>query len=236
MMVEKKPSNGAECVTLKTNYEGFQTHASNPFVGVREHIVSPIECWYIITKSRKYMRPARVLLEEKTNGMVEGRTGDTCWLRYEDNATIAAIGQRIADTLGLPLATASAMQVVHYNVGQEYRHHFDAYSLNSKKGQRGARWGGQRLVTALVYLNDVPMGGGTDFSKLKIGIKAKAGRMVLFHNTSEDASQPHPQSLHAGLPVQEGEKWAFNMWFHHLPMIQRYQFDERCSPQVLFTP
>ena len=39
------------------------------------------------------------------------------------------------------------------------------------------------------------------------------GRMVIFHNTTHDISGPHPLSLHAGMPVEAGEKWAFNMWF-----------------------
>lgn len=221
-------------VTLKTPNDGLEVRASDPLVGVREQIISPLECDYIIDRARGQMCPAGVVLEEK-NDRSDGRSGNSCWLSYADDETVGAIGQRIADAVGLPLAHAEAMQVIHYVVGQKYRHHFDAYDLMSQKGQHAAKWGGQRLLTALVYLNNVPAGGGTDFSKLAITINARAGRMVVFHNTGEDASQPHPQSLHAGLPVLDGEKWAFNMWFHHLPIRQQYQFDgEHCPPRVRF--
>ena len=69
------------------------------------------------------------------------------------------------------------------------------------------------MVTALVYLNKVEAGGATQFPKLGITVPAQPGRMVLFHNTTEDISGPHPLSLHAGMPVESGEKWAFNLWF-----------------------
>ena len=219
---------------LKTHYEGLQTLAIDPFVGVQEQAISPLECDYIIERARDQMRPAGVVLKEK-NDQSAGRSGSSCWLRYADDINIGKIGQRIATAVGLPLAHAESMQVIHYGVNQEYRHHFDAYNLTSKKGQRAAKWGGQRLVTALVYLNDVPAGGGTDFSKLAISIDARAGRMVVFHNTREDASQPHPDSLHAGLPVLGGEKWAFNIWFHYQPVRQQYQFDgARYPPRIRF--
>jgi len=215
--------DGAVELTLKGRYEGLQVRATDPLVGVRDQIISPLECDYIIAKARDQMRPAGVVLEEK-NDRSKGRSGTSCWLRYAEDCNIGAIGQRIADMVGLPLANAESMQVIHYGVSQEYRHHFDAYNLTSAKGQRAAKWGGQRLLTVLVYLNDVLAGGGTDFSKLAVTIDAKSGRMVVFHNTREDTSVPHPNSLHAGLPVLEGEKWAFNMWFHYQPVRQEYQY------------
>ena len=124
-----------------------------------------------------------------------------------------SIGKRIADIVGLPLANAESMQIIHYGPEQEYRPHFDAFNLSLPRGQRAAKWGGQRLVTALVYLNKVQAGGATQFPKLGITVPATPGRMVIFHNTTHDISGPHPLSLHAGMPVEAGEKWAFNMWF-----------------------
>ena len=76
--------------------------------------------------------------------------------------------------------------------------------------------GGQRMVTCLLYLNDVEEGGGTPFPNLDMEIRAKKGRMVLFHNCHEGSTVRHPDSLHGGMPVLKGEKWACNLWFREL--------------------
>ena len=82
--------------------------------------------------------------------------------------------------------------------------------------------GRAKVITVLGYLNDVRVGGGTNFSKLDITVNPKPGRVVIFHNTNENILGPHPKSLHAGMPVLDGEKWAFNVWFRHLPMKEQY--------------
>jgi len=37
--------------------------------------------------------------------------------------------------------------------------------------------------------------------------------MVLFHNCHQGSNVRHPDSLHGGMPVIQGEKWACNFWF-----------------------
>ena len=54
------------------------------------------------------------------------------------------------------------------------------------------------------YLNDVPKGGGTKFTKLDITSKAKKGKILVFANTYEGSTVRHELSEHAGLPVEEG--------------------------------
>ena len=146
---------------------------------------------------------------------------------------VKSIGQRIADIVGLPLENAESMQIIHYGPEQEYRPHFDAFNLSLARGQKAAQWGGQRLVTALVYLNKVEGGGATQFPKLGITVPASPGRMVIFHNTTEDISGPHPLSLHAGMPVEAGEKWAFNLWFRHHDTREMFDKD-KTLPSVAF--
>jgi len=73
---------------------------------------------------------------------------------------------------------------------------------------------GQRLVTVLGYLHNVTAGGETAFQHLRTNIKAKIGRVVVFHNCLPGTISRHADALHAGAPVNEGEKWIFNLWFH----------------------
>jgi prolyl 4-hydroxylase len=202
----------SETIHLKGSYEATEAYSLDPLVGVRNNVLSPIECAYLIELAKPHVKRAGVVLDEGYKAS-EGRTGSNHWLKYDEDDVVQSIGKRIADIVGLPLANAESMQIIHYGPEQEYRPHFDAFNLSLPRGQRAAKWGGQRLVTALVYLNKVEAGGATQFPKLGITLPATPGRMVIFHNTTHDISGPHPLSLHAGMPVEAGEKWAFNMWF-----------------------
>ncbi|MFI1461498.1 prolyl hydroxylase family protein [Nocardia carnea] len=111
------------------------------------------------------------------------------------------------------MSNAESFQVLHYGPGQQYRPHYDAWRAGSRKAERCLARGGQRLVTALLYLNEVASGGSTSFPELGIEVRAVPGRMVLFHNCHTGTNRVHERSLHGGMPVEQGEKWAANLWF-----------------------
>jgi hypothetical protein len=222
----------SDTIQLKSEYEGAEVFSSEPLVAVRNDVISPIECAYLIELAKPHIKRAGVVLDEGFKPS-EGRTGSNHWLKYDEDDVVKSIGQRIADIVGLPLENAESMQIIHYGPEQEYRPHFDAFNLSLARGQKAAQWGGQRLVTALVYLNKVEVGGATQFPKLGITVPATPGRMVVFHNTTEDISGPHPLSLHAGMPVEAGEKWAFNLWFRQHDTREMFDKD-RALPSVAF--
>jgi len=222
----------SDTIQLKSEYEGAEVFSSEPLVAVRNNVISSIECAYLIELAKPHIKRAGVVLDEGFKPS-EGRTGSNHWLKYDEDDVVKSIGQRIADIVGLPLENAESMQIIHYGPEQEYRPHFDAFNLSLARGQKAAQWGGQRLVTALVYLNKVEGGGATQFPKLGITVPASPGRMVIFHNTTEDISGPHPLSLHAGMPVEAGEKWAFNLWFRHHDTREMFDKD-KALPSVAF--
>ena len=45
------------------------------------------------------------------------------------------------------------------------------------------RDGGQRLFSAMVYLNTVERGGGTGFPELGLSVQPEPGRLLIFANT-----------------------------------------------------
>lgn len=210
-------------IQLKPEYSNCQQIATDPIVAIFENVVSDQEIDHIISKSKDYLKRAGVSLLEGSKEH-KARTGKNHWLRYDNDDVVNAVGSRIAEIVGIPLENAEALQVIHYDSGQEYKIHFDAYDLSTQIGQSCCKYGGQRLVTALVYLNDVEEGGETSFPKLSAEVQAKKGRMVIFHNVTDDFNVPHPNSLHAGMPVIKGEKWAFNIWFRARPMTEVQTF------------
>lgn len=48
--------------------------------------------------------------------------------------------------------------MARYQQDQYYLPHFDAFDLTTGPGRECAASGGQRVVTVLIYLNDVPEG------------------------------------------------------------------------------
>jgi hypothetical protein len=88
------------------------------------------------------------------------------------------------------------------------------------------KYGGQRMKTALVYLNNVDEGGGTRFTKLNKEVNAEKGKLLVFHNVHDGTHNKHELSEHAGMPVIQGEKWAFNLWFREETRKVLYKYPD----------
>ena len=197
--------------------------SNDPVIAYMDNVITSDECKHIIAAARNSISRARVAGERES---IEspGRTGSNTGLELDTDQTILSIAERISELVGIPLEHAENIQVVHYGKGQEYGAHFDAHNLETVLGQNCCRNGGQRVATALVYLNDVSEGGATHFPNKDISISAREGRMAIFHNTLPGTADPHPDSTHAGMPVVEGEKWAFNIWFRARPISETQIF------------
>ncbi len=220
----KKRAADTAPVTPRQAYEGSIALSDDPPVAIIDDFLSPEECAAIVRRAAAGMKRAKVSLDDRST-IVPGRSGENCWLRYADDPQVRDIGERVASVVGIPLAHAESLQVLRYATAEEYRPHYDAYDLTSPRGQRCCRRGGQRMVTALLYLSDVEEGGGTAFPKLGVEVSPRRGRLVIFNNTRPGDLTAHPGSLHAGLPVLRGEKWAANLWFHARPMSEVQRFD-----------
>ena len=140
-----------------------------------------------------------------------------------------AIAQRISTLVDIPLENAEAFQVIYYGVSQEYRQHYDGWVRDgSERSRRNMKYGGQRMITALCYLNTVEEGGGTNFPLVKQNFNSEKGNILFFHNVYDGTNKRHTLSEHAGMPVIEGEKWAFNLWFREdtRKRLYDYKIDE----------
>lgn len=192
--------------------------AENPVIYTVDDILTPEECSAIIEKAAPHMKMAGVsaMPGQKgfEKGVYKGRTNSSHWI---DKAEFPEVCERIAVMIGCSVAHFEKMQVIHYKVGEEYKFHYDAYDRTDKeKYKHFCSERGNRIKTALIYLNEVEEGGETAFNKIlpfgeHLTVAPKAGRAVVFHNVNYDGSL-NKYSSHAGLHVIKGEKWAFNLW------------------------
>jgi len=81
-------------------------------------------------------------------------------------------------------------QCLHYGESQFYNKHVDGFMAHTKEGKFRCRKGGNRLITVLLYLNDVETGGGTCFFHPAVvdsldqpHVDAVMGRALFFYNT-----------------------------------------------------
>ncbi len=201
---------------LTRDFTGGERLCDDPLIHAFAGLLTPTECAHIIALAQPQMRRSQV--SGATGGKIsQGRTNSLTWIKHGTDAVVLAVATRIAARVGLPLAHAESLQVIHYGPGQEYRPHFDAYDLSTAKGQRYCERGGQRMVTALAYLGEVDGGGATGFPNLGLEVAPQTGKVLVWHNCRPGTTVCHPDSYHQGKPPLRGDKWAFNLWFHERP-------------------
>lgn len=170
---------------------------------------------YVIAQSAPRLAPSTTV--DSRDGAVRRdayRTSLTATLGPVDqDLAMVAINRRIATLAGSDHRCAEFLSVLCYAPGQEYRPHFDWLPPGPDFDR-----GGQRVTTALLYLNDDYKGGETHFLKPDFKVRGKPGDLLAFANVLKDGSGDKA-SRHAGLAVTEGRKWLGSKWFRERPYV-----------------
>lgn len=95
--------------------------------------------------------------------------------------------------------------VIKYEEGQEFKLHTDCWDKINGEGSD------QRVLTALIVLQQANEGGETIFPNLGLSIRPPAGTMLVWHNTSGGFC--NQMLLHAGTPPQNGTKIVMTKWY-----------------------
>ena len=140
------------------------------------------------------------------------RTSQTCDLDLLNHPKVLAMDHRIAQTLGINLTLSEGTQLQRYRVGEQFKAHTDYFAPQSDEYVRFATKRGNRTWTFMVYLNEVKLGGGTQFLSINKTIQPRQGMAVVWNNRLPSGAV-NPETLHAGLPVIEGEKFVITKWF-----------------------
>lgn len=84
------------------------------------------------------------------------------------------------------------------NGHDQFKDHVDVGDYNSAR----------RFVVMFLYLNDVVVGGQTNFPRLNFAVSPKRGRILLFPATW--------QYRHSGLPPESDKKYIVGTYLHYL--------------------
>lgn len=188
-----------------------------------ENFCTATEAEHLIEQARSRLRDSRITINNR-QVKDDYRTSKTAIVydRFLRDPAVEPLLYRAGMLLGLPPEHVETVFVTRYEAGEYYKPHEDFYP----------GFDGDRLYTVLIYLNDLADsdGGGTVFEELRVGVRPRRGRAVIWTNTNPDGSH-HPETRHEALPVHSGEKWAIQLWFRNYAMMPQPEPTEP-APQV----
>ena len=183
--------------------------AASPDVVLYRGAVPLGVCAYVMEHAAPRLGPALVY-DPQGGGMMRDplRSSATASLGPLDlDLALVALNRRISALAGVADAQGEFLSVMRYRPGEQYRPHFDIIPPGPDFDRNG-----QRIKTALLYLNDGYEGGETAFLVPGLKVRGAPGDVLVFTNVSADG-RGDPASRHAGLPVTSGEKWLASKWF-----------------------
>ncbi|KUP08873.1 2OG-Fe(II) oxygenase [Bacillus coahuilensis p1.1.43] len=187
---------------IKTDDRDVQILAKfhEPFVAVLGNVLSDEECDELISLSIDRMNRSKIAGNQEN----DIRTSTSVFLPEDASEVVQRVEKRISQIMNIPVEHGEGLQLLNYQIGQEYKAHFDFFS--PKKLIENPR-----ISTLVLYLNDVEEGGDTYFPNLKLSVSPHKGMAVYFEYFYDDPML-NELTLHGGAPVTIGDKWAATMW------------------------
>ena len=193
---------------------------AQPDVVLITNFLSDEECEALIQLSSSKLTPSSVVNLQVGGRMShDGRTSEGMAFKLSETEVIKTIENRISELINLPIENGEGIQVLYYQIGAEYRPHYDYFPENKLGSTEFLEQGGQRVATLIMYLNDVDGGGETIFPELNLSIAPKKGSALYFSYTNS-LGQLDENTLHGGAPVLKGEKWIATKWIRRYPIYK----------------
>ena len=225
--------SGAAVGDLIHSNAGQETRclSARPLIFRVSNLLSASECEQIISRTSSSLEKSFVMGGDSSDKTY--RSSSSAWLAHLSDPLLQRVLADLAESTSLPLRyiqqRSEELQVVRYDSGGEFKMHHDSSAFHP------------RLLTLLVYLTDVPAGGGGETSfpfaassegqelasveeaiersgaldeGSQLRVAPRRGDAVLFFNhLLADGFPVDPAAVHAGLPVREGfEKVVANFW------------------------
>ncbi|KAL2751859.1 hypothetical protein ACRALDRAFT_1083803 [Sodiomyces alcalophilus JCM 7366] len=210
----------------------------DPAIIYIENFVTPFERQHLLRATNGTFARSNVAGAE---GDIVSNARTSSSTTVPSDAVAACIAERARQFQGLhmPVTHIEPIQLVRYNVGEQYHFHTDWFNKEATKpgGHADVGRGGNRVssIFAYVSVSDDIVGGGTSFPKIKppggdgwcrfiecdndydagVTFRAIEGNAVFWSNLRHDpAGQTigDVRVLHAGLPVIQGQKVGMNIW------------------------
>lgn len=196
---------------INVNSPGIKslTNTTSSYVYAIDNFISEDECNFLIEAAQDCLQPSTVTGSNKGAGrrISTARTSWTCRLHRDD---LPILMNSVMKLTNKPLEHIEHPQLARYESTQQFKPHFDAYDEKDPTLKETLEDGGNRLVTILIYLNDVEVGGATKFPLLNIEVQPKRGMAVVFFPATVGGKLDRG-ALHTALPAVD-TKYVSQIW------------------------
>ena len=198
---------------INKNFKNIKAIHKNPWIFEVSNLLSNKECNMLINKSKNAIEPSRCKSGLNYNNRISYST------RLHFNK-VKKIQNRFSDLLNIPIQNFEALKIQMYNPMGFFKLHNDGFS-NSFDENGNSLFPcvdglyPNRIVTLIVYLNDVTEGGATVFPKLNLRFQPKKGTGLIFMPSELPSGRNKgkiiPNLIHESDVVYE-EKYICTQW------------------------
>lgn len=190
----------------------------SPDIVLLDNFMTAAECDELCELSKSSLTKSTVVDDATGEGINHvDRSSQGTFFTLAQNALVAKLEARISEITGIPAINGEGIQILNYVGGGEYKPHFD-YFADTEGGRANMVQGGQRIITIVMYLNDVEAGGATIFPEINLSVFPKKGS-ALYFSYCNSLGQVDSRTLHGGAPVIAGEKWIATKWIRESAYI-----------------
>jgi prolyl 4-hydroxylase len=190
-----------------------------PRISVFTDVLTDEESNYIINKySGSAMNPrAGIESRQQTYGQIteEVEQRSISWDTSDEDRNL--FKNRLSKVVGIPISHIEAGDIYMYEPGQEFGLHHD-FPYVPKKVPYYAK-GGDRVATAIFWLNDDYEGGELDFPLLEVRVSPVKNGLIYFEYGYEDETL-NMSTWHKALRVHNGPKWIAGIFCASGPRVE----------------
>ena len=183
-----------------------------PHIVFFDNVLSETECDELIALAEERIQRSQVVDASSGDSALHGaRTSHGAFFKRQESEIITTIEKRLTQITHWPIEYGEGLQVMRYQIGEEYKTHYDWFDPSKTGSSKHLSQGGQRVGTFIMYLSNVDQGGGTRFPHVGLEVRPKKGAAVFFANVTGNGV-PDRQTWHAGAPVISGVKYIATKW------------------------
>ncbi len=192
--------------------KNFKVLNTDPLIREYSNFLDIHTCKKIIEDFGEELKPS-MTTDGKNHMLHEGRISKSCFIDSREKI-IEPIIKKLLKNIETDKYFFFNPQFTLYETGGRYIAHSDAFDFRDHKISKKIKSKGQRVITNIIYLNNVFEGGETSFPMLQIKVPPEAGKLVSFNNCMKGTLDMHPMSIHESLPVIKGKKYILTFWAH----------------------
>lgn len=179
-------------------------------VYIVKNFVTPYERKFLKGSIKSKLEPSGTL-GDAAPYFSDFRTSSTSTL-WPRSTVMRTVDLRISELIGMEDIYSEHTQGQFYEVSQTFKPHCDFFHSHQAHWKKARREGGQRVWTAMAYLDDDMDGGETRFVRAGFNVKPVAGMLIIWNNMTNEG-MPDWLTLHEGAPVKRGEKTILTKWY-----------------------